>query len=147
MSARVIDLAMERARRLYPADEANVLNQPSHHQSSDVRERFQFWSGASGQRYVHTIYSLLECPALPAGNYVLVHAASTGNRTVLSFGRVSHQTPSMNLAEIRRRGAELGANEVHVHLLAGTAKQSKLIEFDLKTGQAAGSQSFSKVCH
>ena len=36
---------------------------------------------------------------------------------------------------IRQRGAELGATEVHVHLLADNAKIGKLIEFDLRTGQ------------
>jgi hypothetical protein len=41
----------------------------------------------------------------------------------------------LNLAEIRQRGAELGAHEVHVHLLAESSKESRMVEFDLKTGQ------------
>ena len=153
MSARIIDLAQERSRRLNPADDAAVLSQTTNTSkvtsaaSSEIRERFHFWSGASGQRYVHTVYNLLDCPALPAGNYILVDASLTGKRTVLSIGRVTHQAASLNLAEIRRRGAELGANEVHVHLLACSVKQSKLIEFDLKTAQAAGLQALSKACH
>jgi hypothetical protein len=97
--------------------------------------RFQFWTGASGKRYVHTIYDLLECPALPAANYVLVKREAGQRRQILSIGRVRNSSPSLNLAEIRQRGAELGAHEVHVHLLAETSKESQMVEFDLKTGQ------------
>ena len=151
MSARVIDLAEERARRLGPAGEAIVITQTSAitgtEASTEAAERFHFWTGASGKRYVHTVYNLLDCPALPAGNYVLVNKSASGQHTVLSVGRVTHQAPSLNLADIRRRGAEFGANEVHVHLLAGNTKQSKLVEFDLKTAQAEGAQVRTKVFH
>jgi hypothetical protein len=84
---------------------------------------------------VHTVYELLECPPLPAANYILVRREAGARRKVLSIGRVGHTAPSLNLAEIRQRGAELGADEVHVHLLADSAKLAKLIEFDLRTGQ------------
>jgi hypothetical protein len=148
MSARVIDLAQERARRLGPADETIVLTQTIPETVTEQAERFQFWTGASGKRYVHTVYNLLDCPALPAGNYILVKKSPSGQRSVLSIGRVTHQAPSLNLADIRRRGAEFGANEVHVHLLAGNAKQSKLIEFDLKTAQAVeGAHVRTKALH
>ena len=78
---------------------------------------------------------LLECPPLPAANYILVRREAGARRKVLSIGRVGHTAPSLNLAEIRQRGAELSADEVHVHLLAETPKLSKLVEFDLRTGQ------------
>ena len=142
MSARIIDLAEVRARRSIPASEVNLLDE-----NPDIRERFHFWCGASGQRYVHTIYSLIECPALPACNYVLVRADANGKRAALSIGHVAQSAPSLNLAEIRRRGAELGANEVHIHLLAGSAKQSKLVEFDIKTGQVHAAKAVSHACH
>lgn len=130
MSARIIELAAYRAQR----------SQKSEAPSPGVKEtceanRFHFWTGASGRRYVHTVYELLECPPLPAANYVLVRREPGARRQILSIGRVSDAAPSLNLAEIRRRGAELGADEVHVHLLAETAKLAKLVEFDLRTGQ------------
>jgi hypothetical protein len=106
--------------------------------AADLALRFHFWSGASGRRYVHTIYSLVDCPAVPAGNYILVHRDAEGRRLVLAIGRVGNAAASLNLAEIRRRGAELGANEVHVHLLAPNAKLSRLIETDLRSGQCTG---------
>ncbi|MBU1210323.1 MAG: hypothetical protein KJ587_03500 [Alphaproteobacteria bacterium] len=98
----------------------------------------QFWLGASGARYIHTIHSLLYCPELPAVNYLLVHRDSSGVQTVLAAGHTAHDAPSLNLAEIRRHGATLGANEVHVHMLADNRSSAKVIEQDLKGAQLAG---------
>jgi hypothetical protein len=142
MSARIINLAEVRENRSRPAAEMTLIEA-----TPDVRERFHFWCGASGQRYVHTIYPLVDCPALPASNYILVKREASGKRTVLSIGRVANSAPSLNLAELRQRGAELGANEVHVHLLAGTAKQAKLVEFDLRTGQVHASACATRALH
>jgi hypothetical protein len=131
MAARIIQLAEVRARRL------GITYKPARlEDTAGLTERFHFWSGASGRRYVHTIYSLVECPALPQGNYVLVNRDGRGSRTVLAVGRLTHDASTLNLAEIRHQGSMLGANEVHVHLLAGTSKQSKLVEHDLKSCQA-----------
>ena len=57
--------------------------------------------------------TLLACPPLNPGNYVLVRREPEGGATLLALGRLVSHTPSLNLAMIRRRGAELGANEVH----------------------------------
>jgi len=129
MSARIIELAAFRASRSEEGDRAP--SQPA----ANGANRFHFWTGASGKRYVHTVYELLDCPALPAANFILVRREAGARRKVLSIGRVSNAAASLNLAEIRQRGAELGADEVHVHLLAETPKLSKLVEFDLRTGQ------------
>jgi hypothetical protein len=138
MAARVIQFAEAKAKRL-------PLNEPAQlGGADDLAGRFHFWTGATGRRYVHTVYSLIECPALAAGNYILVRREDNGARTVLAIGSATHDAASLNLADIRRRGAELGANEVHIHLLAGTSKASKLVEFDLRSGQMAAT---SAVCH
>lgn len=137
MAAEVISLAEYKSGRNAAA--AILGGQPALLDGAvDLADRFHFWSGASGRRYVHTVYSLVECPAIPAGNYILVHRDPEGRRLVLAIGRVGNPAASLNLAEIRRRGAELGANEVHVHLLATNAKQSRLIESDLRSGQCSG---------
>lgn len=99
----------------------------------------QFWIGASGTRYIHTVHSLRLCPELPAVNYLLVHRDASGVQKVLAAGRTSADAPSLNLAEVRKHGASLGANEVHVHLLAEDAKAAKIIEFDLKQAQLGDS--------
>jgi hypothetical protein len=130
MSARIIELAAYKAQRASQVEEVT----PDVCETAEA-SRFHFWTGASGRRYVHTVYELLECPPLPAANYVLVRRGQGARRKILAIGRVGEQAPSLNLAEIRQRGAELGADEVHVHLLAESAKLAKLVEFDLRTGQ------------
>jgi hypothetical protein len=130
MVARIIELAVYRAQRTL-ALEASAERMSR----ANEETRFHFWSGASGKRYVHSVYDLLDCPPMPAVNYVLVRRTTNGRAEALSIGRVNHGAPSLNLAEIRQRGAELGADEVHVHMLADNAKLGKLVEFDLRTGQ------------
>lgn len=141
MSAVVIDLALVRAKRAVsglPAAQDDIALDdrgatPSHAAlNSPSTAPFLFWTGASGARYVHSIYNLFECPPVEAANYVLVKRHTDGHRTVLSIGRAVHGSGPLNLAEIRLRSAQLGANEVHVHLLADDCAQSQHIEADLR---------------
>lgn len=131
MAARIIALADVRAEK------AGHLSSPqmdhAAHAAAPSFERFHFWSGASGEAYVHTVYALIDCPAIPASNYILVRRDTNGACHALAVGRVAEDAPSLNLARVRQLAANLGANEVHVHLIAGTPKQSKLVEFDLKS--------------
>lgn len=98
---------------------------------------FQFWRGTSGRRYVHTIFDLISCPRLPACTYLLVRRDASGNRTALRIGTVSAEAWSLNLAEIRHRAAQLGANEVHAHLIAGDGQARGRIAADLQAEQFA----------
>lgn len=99
-----------------------------------VPARVHFWRGASGRRYGHAVYSLIECPPLPNSNYLLVRRTSHGRRDVLHIDRCSKNAPTLNLARLRQRGAQLGANEVHVHLLADGEEQRRLVACDLRAG-------------
>jgi hypothetical protein len=130
MVARIIELAVYKAQRSLAREE--LVERDAR---ANETTRFHFWMGASGKRYVHSVYDLLECPPVPAANYVLVRRNANCRAEALSIGHVSHAAPSLNLADIRQRGAELGADEVHVHMLAENAKLGKLVEFDLRTGQ------------
>lgn len=138
MSAVIIDLAAYR-------DSAE--RQPTHHLEQRHLEtpvqaegdRFQFWTGLSGRRYVHTVYSLLECPSLPACNYMLVKTGSGGERQIVEIGRATSDSSSLNLAEIRMKAARLGASEVHVHLLAKSAGDSRDLMHDLQNGLVSDS--------
>ncbi len=134
MSAEIIAFADARARRT--GQIANCVAAESA-TPSDSSPRFHFWTGASGKRYVHTVYSLFDCPPLGIASYVLVRRHSKTERTVLALGRLSHEQPSLNLAEIRQRAATLGADEVHVHLLATSAGECQAVEIDLRTAQFA----------
>lgn len=120
---------MRAGERMIRVDEA-VENDAA----AELMQRFQFWTGASGRRYVHTIYTLLDCPALSAANYILVRRDDEGQRAIVEIGYLKANAPSLNLADIRQRGATMGANEVHVHLLAESPREALRIEFDLKSG-------------
>lgn len=130
MGARVIQLAEARARRRLPS--APKVSRA--YDAVDPSAGFHFWSGASGQRYVHTVYDLLDCPEIPAANFLLVRRDVMGQRSVLAIGHLKNQAPSLNLAELRHRAARLGANEVHIHLLASSAQDRRTVELDLRAG-------------
>lgn len=130
MGARVIQLAEVRARRSAPQPERAAFDG-----ATELTDRFHFWSGASSRRYVHTVYNLVDCPEIPAANFLLVHRDDKGHRSVLAIGHLTHDAGSLNLAELRHRGARLGANEVHVHLLGSNDQQRRLIELDLRAAE------------
>ncbi|MGQ0455509.1 MAG: hypothetical protein ACT4OU_00460 [Hyphomicrobium sp.] len=136
MSAEVIELAAVRASRSakFSTADAGRAVVPV---SGEAGARFHFWTGASGKRYVHTVYSLFDCPPLEGGNYVLVRRGDRAKRDLLAFGRLTNETATLNLAEIRQRAAMLGADEVHVHLLAMTAHEAQAVEVDLKSAEFA----------
>lgn len=94
-------------------------------------QAFHYWRGASGRRYLHSVYSLIGCPALPRANYILVRRYDDGTRAALAFGQTKDETASLNLAHLRHQGAKCGANEVHIHLLADTADARSEVEADL----------------
>jgi hypothetical protein len=89
------------------------------------------WRGASGRGYSHAIYSLVECPPLSNASYTLVRRDAQGHRTALHIGVCEHAAPTLNLARVRQRGATLGANEVHVHVLSDREAQ-RLAACDLR---------------
>ena len=74
---------------------------------------------------------LIGCPALPRANYILVRRHDDGTRTPLAFGQTKDDAVTLNLAHLRHEGAKLGANEVHIHLLAETVDERSHVEDDL----------------
>ncbi|MEM7621062.1 MAG: hypothetical protein AAF228_11480 [Pseudomonadota bacterium] len=109
--------------------QASLLNQSGH-----IQQCFHYWKGASGKRYLHTVYSLLDCPSLPKCNYIMVHHHSDDIKQPLRIGRTVEDASSLNLAYLRQKAAQLGANEIHIHLLANTAGERFLHEMDLRAG-------------
>jgi hypothetical protein len=100
---------------------------------SAFAQAFHYWRGASGKRYLHSVYSLIGCPALPQANYILVRRYDDGSRVALALGQTKDEAISLNLAHLRYEGAKCGANEVHLHLLAETPESRALVEDDLAT--------------
>ena len=54
---------------------------------------------------------------------------------MLHVGQLEHDTATLNLAELRFRGANAEANEVHVHFLAEDADEREMVALDLAAGQ------------
>ncbi|MFZ4807788.1 MAG: hypothetical protein ACOYLQ_11060 [Hyphomicrobiaceae bacterium] len=131
MAARIVELAschrpLNARPRVRPVAPQTLPDAPP--------SAFQFWSGASRAAYVHTAYRLIDCPDVPPSVVVLVKVAPSGRRTVLDVIRVESAAPSLNLAQIRHQGAVLGADEVHVHMLAADRGTRRVVELDLKAG-------------
>ncbi len=105
------------------------------HTADGAPERtFHFWRGASKRRYVHIVHNLIECPELEASNYILVRVEAGGHRAPLKIGRTTSVHGFENLAEIRKHAARLGASEVHLHVLAETAHEQAITQWDLQAG-------------
>ena len=105
-----------------PAGDATGLSAPL-----DVKS----WRGASGRNFTHTVYSLVGCPAFDSGNFILVRRGEDGRRKLLGIGCTETPTASLNLARIRREGAGLGANEVHVYSEAASEQSRAAVAFDI----------------
>ena len=100
----------------------------------DFATRFVYWGGASGRRYIHTIYAADACPPLPGAVYVSVARAANGHCRALAVGRFP-KLQAFNLARPAADGAMAGgANEVHVHLLAEGEAERQTIVDDLRRG-------------
>ena len=94
---------------------------------------FEFWPGASGACYVHSVFPLRECPELPKACYILVNRHDTGACEIRAMGQTTYDSDSLNRAQIRQQAAELGANEVHVHFLGGSHQERAVVLFDIET--------------
>lgn len=60
------------------------------------------------------VFTLIGCPPVGRGNFILLKREPGGGATLLAMGRLQQDCETLNLAHIRRLGAELGANEVHL---------------------------------
>ncbi len=94
------------------------------------KDRFWYWTGASGRKYIHSVYALEDCPPLPGAIYVGVRREGP-LRIVMGIGRF---TPfwdgplgSRDLATLRTKGVD----EIHVHLLAKSQEVAEAILEDL----------------
>jgi hypothetical protein len=94
------------------------------------KDRFWYWSGASGRKYIHSVYRVAECPPLPGASYVAVERK--GNlRIALQVGRFQPFWDHDIGNGQRQRLAALGADEVHVHLLGKSPAETEAVHGDL----------------
>jgi len=118
------------ARLESPAYRARELERV--YSEPDLPHSFHYWRGASGKPYLHLVYSLIGCPAVPRANYVLVRRDDDGRRVALAFGQTKDDAATLNRAYLRHEGAKRGVNEVHIHLLADTPEARDAVEADLR---------------
>jgi hypothetical protein len=94
------------------------------------KDRFWYWTGGSGRKYIHSVYTLDDCPPLPGAIYVAVRREGT-LRVVLGIGRFTPfwEGPigGRDLQSLRNRGVD----EIHVHLLAKSPEVAEAILDDL----------------
>lgn len=129
------------------ADPVSPANEPALVcREEAVTQSFHYWRGASGRRYLHTVFTLLECPLMPKVNYILVHCGPDGTRRPLDVGRTRSEAESLNLAHLRHKAARLGANEIHIHFLSETGAERRAVEVDLgarQLGRTIGRKAFN----
>src|SRR3954463_7132796 len=77
-----------------------------------IEPRFWYWFGASGRRYIHSVYPAGCCPPLPGAVFIAVKRTGT-LRTAVSVGRFS---VFWDLSVTPAVGWDV--EELHVHLLA-----------------------------
>lgn len=95
--------------------------------------RFYYWFGASGRRYIHSIYPVDCVPPLPGAVFVAVRRIGS-LRTALSVGRFG---VFWDLTSAPDRGGD--ADELHVHLLAQDDGDAQAIANDLSEALAKAS--------
>lgn len=93
-------------------------------EDTGLGERFWYWRGASGQSYIHSIYSPELCPPVAGAVFVLV-CNSGGARRAVATGRLGAEGSVP--CEVRQQLAD----EIHVHLLARDGEAAERILSDL----------------
>jgi hypothetical protein len=111
-------------------------------QDSEMKDRFWYWRGASGLKYIHSVYDVGSCPPLPGAIYVAVKR-SGHLRIAVAVGRFA---PFWDKTLDDSQLTDLGADEIHVHLLARSPDQADAVENDLASAlkETPKSYSFSK---
>ncbi len=104
-------------------------------QEADMKNRFFYWQGASGRKYIHSVYELDACPPLPGAVYVAVKRSGS-LRVAVSVGRFGPFWDGTLGQHDLARLETLGVDEVHVHLLAKGPENAETIRVDL--GSALG---------
>ena len=104
-----------------------ALDTPGH---ADMKQRFWYWQGHSAQKYIHSVYKIDACPPLPGAVYVAVRRVGL-MRVAVAVGRFAPFWDKTLGEDNRTRLEMLGADEVHVHLLARSPEAAECVKNDL----------------
>lgn len=97
---------------------------PSFLCDAETAGRFYYWFGASGTRYIHSVYHPDACPSLPGAIYIRVRLHQ-GERQAIAAGLLSDDWMGDDFND---------ADEIHVHLMAKNNFARDRILADLKVG-------------
>ncbi len=101
-----------------------------------ISSRFCSWIGLSGQRYVFSVYPVLECPAFRDAVLLAVVRDMTGQRRVVSV-RETGPFPEPVVERAQRELRAFGPGvEFHLHLLAASPAKRAAAFADLAIAQA-----------
>lgn len=92
----------------------------------DFDDRFWYWTGASGRRYIHTVYAPRRCPPLRGGVYVAARRRGD-ERLPIAVGLFCDLWTETSLRPHIR-----SVDELHVHLLARAPGEAQAVAEDLK---------------
>ena len=93
--------------------------------------RFCAWRGASGRRYIASVYDARACPAYCDAALIAVAAAPDGRRHIVALADTG-AFPEPVVARLARTPAPLaGRLELHLHLLAATTAERRAALDDL----------------
>jgi len=92
--------------------------------------RFRSWRGASGRRYVFSVYDPLDCPAYSYAVIIVAAVDNAGNRTALLVADTGC-FPEIVLANAATKWSGELQMELHVHLLANSAAGREALIADL----------------
>jgi hypothetical protein len=94
-------------------------------EDSGLGERFWYWRGASGQSYIHSIYTPDHCPPVAGAVFVIVRKFA-GTRSALAIGRFG--SDGLRPADVCAPATD---DEIHVHLLARDGDAAERVLLDL----------------
>jgi len=109
----------------------STLPSPALLRDTDAADRFCYWRGQSGKRYIHSVYPLGTCPPLPGAVYIAVRR-NGGSLSAVSIGRFPAMLDRSAVESLRRRLGVMGVSEIHVHLLAKGEYEAEAIKADLE---------------
>lgn len=97
-------------------------------------DRFWYWHGKSGARYIHSIYTPDACPPLPGAIFVTVQKLSNGKRVAIEVGRFCHDWDYVESLIADHKAGFSNVDEIHVHLLAQTNDNADDVVDDILAG-------------
>jgi hypothetical protein len=97
-----------------------------------LEDLFRVWAGASGRRYICSVYALGEPPAFDCGRAIVaaVRKSAAGSAIIFVF-QPDAGDEADDLRCWAQKARQRGATEWHVHLLADSPAARKLAARDL----------------